>query len=106
MSITPASLVAAYPEWAQVNIDYPSMVTTAIAYAVTRCDETVLGDRYDEALMLAAGEWLYSHPYSRDMRNPDDAASNPYELQLNKIMIRKGSAWRTAWGDNDFGSYT
>ena len=102
MSVTPASLVAAYPEWVQVNTDYPSVVTTAIAQAVTRCDETVLGDRFDEAVMLACGEWLYDHPYGRDMRDSKDAASNPYEIQLNKIMTSKGSAWRTAWTTGDF----
>jgi len=95
--VTPANLVAAYPEWDQVNTALPLVVTTALSQAVTRCDEAVLGDRYDEAVMLAAGAWLYSHPYSRDMRDSSDKAPNPYKDQLDEILVTKGSAYRTVW---------
>jgi len=105
VTVTPASLVAAYPEWVQVNTAYPTVVTTAIAQAETSVDETVVGTRYDEAVMLAASSWLYQHPYSRDMRNPADGTADPYAAQLDTILARKGSAWRTVWESGDFGSY-
>ena len=105
MTVTPASLVAAYPEWTQVNTSYPTVVTTAITVGQNSVDEDVVGDRYDEAVMLAAGEWLYNHPYSRDARNSSDSDSNPYEILLTKLLIRKGSAWRGVWEESDFGSY-
>ena len=106
MAVTPASLVAAYPEWDQVNTAYPSVVLTAISQGEDRVNETVVGDRTDEAVMLAAGAWLYEHPYGRDMRKPNDASANPYEIRLEKILRSKGSAWRTVWSSSDFGSYT
>jgi hypothetical protein len=105
VSVTPASLIAAYPEWTQVNTSYPTVVTTAITVGENRVDEGVVGDRYDEAVMLAAGEWLYNHPYSRDMRSSSDADSNPYQILLDALLIQKGSAWRSYWEESDFGSY-
>jgi len=106
VAVTPASLVAAYPEWTQVNTAYPTVVTTAISQAETQVDETVVGDRYDEAVMLAAGAWLFSHPYSRaTAKTGNDDERNPYREQLDVLLTRKGSAWRTPWGSDDFGSY-
>jgi hypothetical protein len=105
VTVTPASLVAAYPEWVQVNTTLPAVVTTAIAQAENAVDEDVVGARYDEAVMLAAGAWLFSHPYSRDMRDPAENAVNPYKVQLHEIYTTKGSAWRTVWS-NDFGGWT
>lgn len=106
MTVTPTSLIAAYPEWAHVNTSHPTIVTTAISQAENRIDEDVVGDRYDEAVMLSAGSWLYSHPYSRDMREPSKDASNPYKLQLEELLSAKGSAWRTVWGSDYFSSWT
>ena len=105
MAVTPASLVAVYPEWEQVNTALPDVVLQAIAQGLDSVDEAVVGDRYDEAVMLAAGAWLYSHPYSRDMRDPSDAASNTYKDQLYDLMVSKGSAYRTVW-TGDFGGWT
>jgi len=106
VTVTPATLVAAYPEWTQVNTTHPTVVLTAISQAETRIDEDVVGDRYDEAVMLAAGSWLFSHPYSRDMRDPAASAANPYKLQLDELLITKGSAYRTVWDSSDFGGYS
>jgi hypothetical protein len=102
MTVTPASLVAAYPEWAQVNSVYPAVVVAAVAIGETMCDETVLGTSYDLAVMLAAGSWLYNHPYSRDLHKPEDGSADPYQKQLEALLVRKGSAWRTVWEFGDF----
>lgn len=103
--ITAADLIAAYPEWTQVNTSYPTVVTYAISHAEDDVDEDVVGDRYNECLMLSAGAWLFRHPYSRDMRSPNDDSRNPYQEQLDHILRRKGSAYRTVWDSSDFDGY-
>ena len=105
MAVLAADLVAAYPEWEQANTSYPDVVAAALSYAHYSIDESVVGNLYESAVMLAAGAWLYEHPYSRDMRNPADSSSNPYQDHLDRILTSKGSAWRTAWSSSDFGDY-
>ena len=106
MTVTPASLIARYPEWTGVNARFPTVVTEAISIGEDSVDEAVLGDRYDEAVMLSACSWLYAHPYSRDTHKPSNDTENPYRAQLDTLLRQKGSAWRTVWASGDFGGYT
>jgi hypothetical protein len=103
MAVTPASFVARYPQWEQVNTNHPTVVTESISVGENRVDETVVGDRYDEAVMLAASSWLFEQTYARDMMKPDTAVVNIYENALVKLLKRKGGAYRTVWDTNDFG---
>lgn len=102
MAVTPADLVAAFPEWTQVNTDYPDVVTTAIAFGTTDINEETAGGQYELMIMLAASSFLYDHEYGRDLKKQNDSSANPYERRLVKMKKLKGSAQRTLWTEGDF----
>lgn len=94
MAVTLASLVAIHHEFADTATNYPDVVNDAIAQAKRRIDESLLGDRYDDAVMWLACDIIEQNPYGRDIRMSKEGVQSYYYQQYLKICRTAGTAYR------------
>jgi len=95
MSVTRASLIALYPEFA----DTPTtQVDGAILAAQGRLDARILGDEYDQAVTLQACHLLAISPYGQQARLVAKDGSTTYETSLGRLLrMRAGGPWVIGW---------
>lgn len=92
MAVTISSLIQAYPEFE--NSRSPAQIESAISRAERRVDETVLGDRYDDCVMLYACHLLAISSHGFDMRYEGDRNYSPYWDEANRLIRQAGAAYR------------
>lgn len=96
VTITPTTLVAVFPEWVKANTDYPAVVQEACDVANAAGFDDLYTNTTEETRRrhLEAADFLYEHPYGRDMRKPDDGSMSPYRRQARAMDNLKGGAER------------
>lgn len=83
MTVTRASLIEEYPEYA----DTPAAIVNAkIAAAVNRCDDRVFGDSFDHAVTLLACHLLAISPYGQQARVESKDDTTTYSLAFDALV--------------------
>jgi hypothetical protein len=91
VAVTLTSLREAYPEFENAP---DAVVTAAIARAEGRVDEEVLGDQYDQTVLLMACHEISISPYGQDLRLTSDDGETPYKRDARELLRAAGASWR------------
>jgi hypothetical protein len=87
MTVTPASLRAAYDEFSTAP---DALVQARIDYATQQCDSTAWGALLDQGITLLACHMLALSPSARDLRLQQDSANTVYWLQYCDLRHKIG----------------
>ena len=91
-AITSATLIAAYPEWANAPAGVLAevvLVANSLALDLYTDDDQDTHRRH-----LEACSELFDHPFGRDMAKPEKDTPNYYRKAATRTDVLKGTAYR------------
>ncbi len=92
--VTPASLIAARPEFASVLASAPARVQAAIDDATAQVDDEVWGDQTDIGISLLAAHLIAISPNGMPARLVTKNGRTTYLDLYEGMRDRAGAAWR------------
>lgn len=94
MTMSLATFVEQYPEFASVAGTNAAFVQAKLDDAALELDATVLGAEYDKAQALTAATMLAESPFGQQAGLRDKDGNIVYAARLEKMIERKGLAYR------------
>jgi hypothetical protein len=91
MAVSTTSLITAYKEFQNTAT---ATLQDAIDRAELEIDDGVLGDQYDNAVLLLACHYASISHHGLDMRLEKDDKKTTYYNDYERLMRRAGASWR------------
>ena len=83
--IDDGDFVDRFPEFVEAETAYPGMITSCIASAQRRVDETVWGSTYQDGAMMLAAHLLAISPFGQNARLVAKDGSSTYLTEFERM---------------------